>query len=304
MTPKRNLQKTTLILFLAGATGALLNPEGSGFTFFESWNRTARWSGELRTRFLAYRKEARFRIEGPAPLAEERKPASLPQPSMPAAPPSGLPSLRDIRPGNVLAIGDSMLKTALSPVLQAQVEQLLPGTSLEVFSRSGTSLVRPEVLDWHQKSLELVKGKHFDAVFVLLGTNDTQNLLIGKQPVEFGSDEWKRAYGERVLALNRILCPAARQVYWIGLPPMLKSSYQSRTEVVNSVIAEASKGSECVRYLPSPAILASKDGSFSGYVEVNGETIRVREKDGVHLSLEGARLFSRYLIDGLKKGFQ
>jgi len=218
--------------------------------------------------------------------------------------PASIPPRMDTAPETILAIGDSMLKTALSPVLEAQVEKLLPGTHLELFSRSGTGLVRPDVLDWNQKTAEIVKGKHYDAVFVLLGTNDTQNLTLDKKPVEFGSEEWKKAYSERVTALNRNLCPASKKVYWIGLPPMLKINYQSRTEVVNSVIATTLVQSDCARFVPAPPILAGKDGGFSGYVEFNGDTVRVREKDGIHLSLEGARLFSRYLIDGVKKGFQ
>ncbi|NCY26474.1 MAG: DUF459 domain-containing protein, partial [Alphaproteobacteria bacterium] len=308
MTPKRNLKKTTVILFLAGATGTLLNPSGSGLDFFESWNRTATWSGNIRTRFLAFRKEARFQIEGPAttgtPLAPPQAPLASVPVVKPERKPASIPPPMEAIPGSILAIGDSMLKTALSPVLEAQIEKLMPGTNLELFSRSGTGLVRPDVLDWNQKTAEIVKGKHFDAVFVLLGTNDTQNLTLDGKAVEFGTEEWKKAYSARVTALNRNLCPASKKVYWIGLPPMLKSTYQSRTEVVNSVIAAALGQSDCARFVPAPAILAGKDGGFSGYVEVNGETVRVREKDGIHLSLEGARLFSRYLIDGVKKGFQ
>ena len=102
--------------------------------------------------------------------------------------------------------------------------------------------------------------------------------------------------------MTEMLCSATTKVYWVGVPPMRDARYDSHVSTLNSLVQHTVD--HCAKFIPAPQEIRAKDGSFASYLNFSGQSVRIREKDGIHLSMEGAKIFARSLIQELKKGFQ
>ncbi len=196
---------------------------------------------------------------------------------------------------NILAIGDSMLKSALSPSLMDTMGKALTNVSIETFARSGTGLTRPDVFDWPSKIKDLTLKKNYSSILIFLGTNDTQGIQLNKKALAFGTAEWKKEYQERIKNINQLLCQSSKRAYWFEIPPMRENLYNSHIITLNNVIKDSMES--CAQFVSTPKSLTTSDGAFASYVNLNSNSIKVREKDGIHLSIEGANLYAKYILN-------
>jgi len=243
----------------------------------------------------------------PAPLP---KPPPLPPPQIVAAVPNltTLPPLLTVppsRPRVVALVGDSMMAVGLSDVLLRETSGDRQLQVIKAF-RSGTGLSRPDVFDWTTEYPAMIGGAHPDLVIVAIGANDAQGYIDAKgKVVTFGTDPWIAAYRARVSAFMDMLERSARQVIWVGLPPMRASLYDAHMAEINRITYTVVGGYPTAAWWNPAPYIGNKDGQFRDLGQVDGyhghtRIALLREQDGIHLTDDGAGLLSKVLIPWLE----
>ncbi len=203
----------------------------------------------------------------------------------------------------VLVVGDSLsiplgeqLKTYYS--LQSGVDYMCHG-------KVSSGLVRPDFYNWERVLDELAGRQRPDVLVVMLGTNDFKPLKTRQGSLRFGSTDWNREYARRVqrlISIARYHAPHS-EIYWVGAPVMGKPDLNRAVTHINKVIAhQLGRNSRC-RFIDTSAALADAKGRFIEYAPLDsGGRIRLRAKDGVHLTGQGAALLADSCLSVLAPG--
>ncbi len=205
-----------------------------------------------------------------------------------------VPSVED--PVRILVAGDSLMGF-IGPALV----QELDGYPVEVIEdwNVGTGLARPDVLNWPAQ-LGADMAQHDPEVVILgFGGNDMQHMASDDGLVEAGTEAWKLEYQRRVVQVLEAVQAPHRTVYWIGLPITTRNDI----ERIAPVQAEAVRTEISVRpwaHFVDTRPLLSPDGVYVTYLpDENGNDVKVREGDGVHPNLAGARRMISTTADAL-----
>lgn len=195
-------------------------------------------------------------------------------------------------------LGDSMIKTGLGNTLKKKL-QSQSKIPVRIFGKSSSGLSRPDTFDWQQTlNTELKSAATKDQVqaFVMLGTNDCQDIPSPGGSKKYGTDEWKAAYQERLKEFAQTLCNRVSRVYWLGLPPMRSKSFNTKIQNLNLLISETLKTESCVTFLATDQILGTAAGEYTRTLQYRQKTLAIREPDGIHMTYEGAKILSENLF--------
>ncbi len=192
----------------------------------------------------------------------------------------------DDDPVRILVAGDSLMGF-IGPALV----QELDGYPVEVIEdwKVATGLARPDVVNWPAQ-LEADMAEHDPEVVILgFGGNDMQDMATDDGRVAVGTEEWKVEYQRRVAqVLNAVEAPH-RTVYWIGLPMTTKPSIEEAAPTQAEAVRTEISARPWARYVDTRPLL-SPDGEYTMYLpDSEGNDVKVREGDGVHPNLAGAR---------------
>ncbi len=197
-------------------------------------------------------------------------------------------------PYQYYVLGDSMVKTGLGTALKKKLAQTSPG-SIRIFGKSSTGFSRPELFDWQQalaSEFSSAANKNQVSVFVMIGTNDCQDIPTPTGSAEFWSQEWKNIYKERLLNFGQTLCQRASQVYWLGLPPMRPKKFNEKISRLNQFTEETLKQRSCIKYIATDKILGTAAGEYLKTLKYQDKNHAIRESDGIHISYEGAKILA------------
>ncbi len=195
---------------------------------------------------------------------------------------------------SVLVVGDS-----LSIPLGERLEEyfnLRPGIDFHRLGKVSSGLARPDFFNW-ESNLRFMANRHKpDAVFIMIGTNDTKNLTTPSGVTRtFGARGWQKEYmrrGQRLLDICRGANPAV-SIFWIGAPVMGKSRLDNDVQVVNQALIKLCQGNPDCTYVDTREVLADAQGNFMSHrVDDDGTSIRLRAKDGVHVTKAGSLLLA------------
>lgn len=205
-------------------------------------------------------------------------------------------------PNGVLVIGDSILKSGLQEHFERNLIKKDQTVTIELKSKSGTGLSRPDVFDWLD-FVDKTKGT-FQKMVIFLGTNDAQNLLNGKIVIPFDSKEWRDEYGLRVRKLLQKACSKSKQVYWVSSLRMKSESFDAKMRSLHDVVRREIKDQpSCAQFVSAGSWFTKKSKYTDTWVtetKKNGKkTIKLRVSDGIHLTYWGADLFSQKLIESI-----
>lgn len=204
----------------------------------------------------------------------------------------------------ILMIGDSMMR-----LLGHEMEKTFKKAGIQpavAFSSLGSGLVRPSVFDWNAKIDELLAEHKPATVFVALGTNDRQAIESsdGTGIVRYESAEaWRSAYSKCIgEVMDRLARGGVKRIIWLLLPSMNEAATQEHAMLVNEIVREqaaAESRKDIVALYDLGPVLSTRAGKFSRYVtdKKTGNTITVRDPDGVHLSVDGAKYVSRKILE-------
>ena len=124
-----------------------------------------------------------------------------------------------------------------------------------------------------------------DVVVLLLGTNDTMAMRVGRQFFSPGTPSWREEYGARVGGMMDMVGQAGAQMVWVA-PPVMRDDWRNdMVAIINDVIAEQAAQRPWVRYVDTRPLLSDTDGSFAlALPDADGNMVQVRKTDGIHLT--------------------
>lgn len=196
----------------------------------------------------------------------------------------------------VLFVGDSIMQ-GIAPHLQRRLKSEHQIDSLNL-SKQSTGLAYPKFFDWPTTIEQtLQKEPNIKLIVVLLGANDPWDFPNpqGGAYLKFQSPEWNAEYLNRV---NRIVQAAEQnqaRIIWLGVPYMRRVDLDKGVRHLNHILGNELVGKlPTVIWLPTDMLLSDTE-NYQDSMTIDGETVRIRTKDGIHLNTTGQIFMSNYL---------
>lgn len=198
-------------------------------------------------------------------------------------------------PLRLLVTGDS-LSGYLGPELINEASAAGPVRGF-VDTHDGTGLTRPDFVDWSVVARQQVLADNPDAVVVLMGGNDFQNMTLpGGQFFAAGTPRWTREYQRRAAICMRIWSQnGKRRVYWLSMPPARDPTWARDDAQINIALQRAAAHVPGAQYLNVLGPITNH-GRYTDFVTVNGQPTLIREPDGVHLNIAGSDLVAHEVL--------
>jgi hypothetical protein len=204
--------------------------------------------------------------------------------------------ITEVAPLTIWTIGDSTAQSN-GQLLEANVAGD-PLVKTRTISKSSTGLTRADYYDWNAALPEFLAEGHPDAAVISFGANDAQPIQTnGVGPYfEVGTPEWTTEYTRRVQTFVNQLTAVGTRVYLVGQPVMRDPTFSERMGVIDKVYRAVAAADPAVEYVDSNTFLTDPTGAYADSLPgAGGATMQIRNSDGVHLALEGARWLSRII---------
>ena len=166
--------------------------------------------------------------------------------------------------------------------------QLRDGKSYEVvkFSRAATGLARYDYVNVQEQAAAQLSGRRIDIAVIMVGANDEQGIIEGRQVLNFDSPRWREVYAGRIDSLVGLLRRHGAAVYWVGLPKMRRSGFDQKAQVLNDIYSGRARALG-VPFIPTVPVTVDGHGGYDDYLMVGGRPRLMRAKDGVHMTMAG-----------------
>lgn len=201
----------------------------------------------------------------------------------------------------VMFVGDSIMQ-GIAPHVQRWLKNDYQIDSVNL-SKQSTGLAYPKFFDWPTTIEQTLQNdKSIKLLIVLLGANDPWDIPNpqGGAYLKFQSPEWNQEYLRRV---NRIVQAAEAnqaRIIWLGTPYMRRADLDKGVRHLNQLVGEELvTQSPTVVWLPTDMLLSDTE-SYQDSMTIDGQVVRVRAKDGVHLNPAGQIFMSNYLNSYIK----
>jgi lysophospholipase L1-like esterase len=198
----------------------------------------------------------------------------------------------------VLTTGDSMMQS-LDTVLSSR---LSARANVRSDVHPGAALSSGPTVDWLALARRQVRRYHPRATIVFLGTND---LFPITRPdgteVKCCGPDWGAAYERRARrAMRTYVQHGAGTVLWLSLPAARDEDRAPAIAAVNAALVRAADTVPGAAVVPVDRVIAP-GGVYRDQLVYRGRRRRVRARDGVHLSLAGARIVADLVIRRLER---
>ncbi|QGG91582.1 DUF459 domain-containing protein [Agrobacterium sp. MA01] len=220
-----------------------------------------------------------------------------PQSTRAVAAPPPPPKLDNAK--TVLVLGD-FVASALGDGLKTAFEDS-PGVVVENRANGSSGLVRDDFYDWPGQLPALVGEIKPSVVVIQIGANDRQQLVTPTGRLDFRTDPWFTAYGDRVARLASVAAETRVPIIWVGLPAFrpqnmtadalrLNTIYRSSIEKVNGEFVDIWEG------------FVDQEGRFivTGS-DINGQPVRLRGNDGIGFTGPGKRKLAFYVEKSVRR---
>ena len=213
-----------------------------------------------------------------------------------------LAPLPPIQPGKTRVValaGDSMMAVGLSATFMRQAATDKNLRVVKAF-RSGTGLSRPEVFNWMDEYPAMLGADQPDVVLVAIGANDGQGFVVDRKVLPYGSDGWRKVYQDRLASYLAMVSAGGARVVWVSLPPMRSAAYDEKIDTINHIAYSVVGQQPKAQFWNTVSLIGDDTGHYREFTTLpNGQTMRVRATDGIHLSDQGAALLTNVLIKWL-----
>lgn len=201
-----------------------------------------------------------------------------------------------------LLIGDSNIFGPLGKFLERSLGAL--GYDVKRRGKPTSGLARPDFFDWPQEAKQLLDVHEPHLVIAMFGGNDGQRMEFkdaGGQPIKMpAGDAWSWAYGERVREFALLLRGDTRRVFILSPTnrrPRFAREKMIRVRAAQSAALDALERVTWIDMFP----LSSDEGGrwLELGPDVDGNPIRYRREDGIHLTPAGGQLVGERLLSSL-----
>ena len=173
----------------------------------------------------------------------------------------------------------------------------------EIINRFNESsgLARPEVYDWPNAVTKIMSDRPVDAVVVLVGVNDRQDIRKANFRYPFRSPDWVTGYEANVGRLLEAAKATSAKVFWVSIPPMADPTFDGDMRYLSDIHAKLVTGAGEHFVDVRPAFLAA-DGSYvdKGPDETGTER-KLRSRDGITFFKQGNNRFGQLVLADIKK---
>ncbi|MBN1150762.1 DUF459 domain-containing protein [candidate division WOR-3 bacterium] len=206
-------------------------------------------------------------------------------------------------PVSILLLGDSMMGDGLGTMLIRDINES-PDMTQKRYFKVSSGMTRPDFYNWPAQVGQIFSTENYDIVIIMMGTNDAQNFEMDGKIYTYGTEEWFEVYRQRVTSFVAYLTQHTSRVYWIGMPPMRSSGYNSRMKSLNVIFEEVCGQNTKATYFSTVPILGDASGNYSTYITSGSRQIQARdEKDGIHMTRAGGQLVSDSLLTKIRQDF-
>jgi len=181
--------------------------------------------------------------------------------------------------------GDSLMGTITESFSEMHDSHLTVTNDVQI----GTGLARPDVYNWPSAVSQELASVNPDVVVLMFGANDDQDMQVGGHRVALGSVEWRAEYARRVSELLALTAVKTRLVIWLGIPAVRRPRLNQTKDTINQVIMTTATQYPGTTFIDTGTIFDGPGGTYTTYLtNAGGQPVRVRESDGIHLTLAGA----------------
>ena len=192
----------------------------------------------------------------------------------------------------VLTTGDSMMQT-----LDAVLGDRLAGRArVDGDVRIASGITKAFPVDWLRLPAVQLRRSRPRATVVLLGANDAGPF----GSVNCCAEAWIAEYARRARRIMRAYTADGRHVYWLTMPTPDGAARAAAVAAVNAAIPRAASGLPRARVIDLAAVL-SPGGRYAESIDHRGGRVRVRQSDGVHLTVAGARIAAALITTELER---
>lgn len=207
------------------------------------------------------------------------------------------------RPLRLLLIGDSMMGPGFGNML-IQYCETDSQIAARRFHKNSTGLTRKDYFDWYNQISKLFHEGTYDAVVVMIGTNDAQGCKDEGILYQYGTEAWDKMYRGRVSAFLDSLVNNTDQVFWLGMPAMKSPKFDVSMRKLTQIVKEELERESKTVFIPTLPLLSNSEQQFTTYGTFGNRQVKLREDDGIHLTNEGGKMVTELLISVIKKKFR
>lgn len=199
----------------------------------------------------------------------------------------------------IAVLGDSLGEGLWESLYRSSLKE--KGCAVQRVARRSVGFARFPLTT--QIEAALAKGP-VQAFTIIVGVNDNDNsFFVNGRPVAlFGSDEWKRLYGERVGQFMDRLGQTGTPTIWVLLPAMRQAAADRAAQIVNEIYVQEAKSRPHVHLVATREATGDEQGNYTAYLkDASGRTRLLRQPDGIHFQEAGYHLVAKLVVDKLKE---
>jgi hypothetical protein len=200
---------------------------------------------------------------------------------------------------NVFVIGASMadqLATGLKWSLRKD-----PNLQISVRAKAATGLVRDDVHDWLKAARNLVAEEDIHIAIVALGGNDRQDFFANGRRIKRFSTLWRAEYMKRAALFMNILKQDGAAIYWVGLPIVRSKRMTKDYMLINTYLRDLAKENG-IKFIDIATKFRGRNGGYTAFgKDLNNRQRRIRDKDGIHFNMAGARVLGEYVSGTIRQ---
>jgi hypothetical protein len=173
-------------------------------------------------------------------------------------------------------------------------------------SKISSGLARPDYFDWPARLTQAMAGDpRPEAVVFLVGANDYTDLRVDSRTLARGTPEWSAEYRKRAGEVMDIIGRSGAQFYWIGQPIMHDSARSKVAADINAAAMAEAATRPWVHFIDIWAMFTDASGNYATFLPgPDGELVRVRQDDGIHLTRTATTWVSDVVYQAIKRDWK
>ena len=208
-----------------------------------------------------------------------------------------------VREGRTIRIG--VFGDSFGDGVWAGVYNIFRGDSryeVRQFSERSTGFTRYRSLNLLDDARAKLDRNPVDIAIISYGANDTQGIYLDGRGHQFMTEGWQRIVTERVTAIVNLMRERGIQVYWVGLPKMRETQFDTDIRAMNAFFSSRMQALG-VPYIETATLSTGADGQFAPYLTDprTNSRFNARTNDGVHMTIPGYILVMRPLTDRIRR---